>query len=132
MKYICGKRYKDEGLAGHFNIPANTTLDTNSIGRICYQNKAVCADTSKTSHDYFAINEDGKGRERFDLTQGIKRLLNGAKNKEHKRRWNVVMEDDLCQKYSRKDNEDHWLWNDAFYKAPISDLEYIIQIVKEA
>lgn len=132
MSYICCKRFKGEGLAGHFNIPKGSVLTVNQIGRLCYEDKAVCVSSSELSHEHFAVNDDGQGEERFSLTQAIIRLLSGAKTKANQKKWNTIMEDELCQYYCRDDHEDHWLWSDDFYKAPIRDLDYILKIAKEA
>lgn len=131
MNYVCRKRFKGEGLAGHFNIPCGSILEENAIGRLCYEGRAVCANSSVVSHDHFAINEDGQGENRFSLTQAIRKLLEGAKTKEMAKRWTAIMEDPFCQKYSKKEHKDHWLWNDDFFKAPINDLEYILKMIKE-
>ena len=131
MKYLCAKRFKGKGLAGHFNIPRGSVLTTNAIGRLCFEDRAVCADTSEVSHNHFVIDDDGQGLDRFGRTQAILKLLSGAKTKTRNKRWDVVMADDLCQTYSRKDHEDHWLWSDAFYKAPLCDLDYILNLIKE-
>lgn len=132
MSYLCCKRFKGEGLAGHFNIARGSILTINEIGRLCYEGKAVCTSTSEVSHEHFAINDDLQGEERFKRTQAILRLLSGAKTKAVRERWRAVEADDLCQVYSRKDHKDHWLWSDDFYKAPICDLDYILKIIKEA
>lgn len=131
MRYICGKRFKGEGLAGHFNIPAMSVLETNDINRICFNGRAVCATTSETAHDYFAIDEDKNGTGRFILTRKIRKLLEGPKDKIHLKRWDLVMDDSICQKYEKKELKDHWLWSDEFYKAPLPDLEYILNLIKE-
>jgi hypothetical protein len=132
MSYLCRKRFKGKGLAGQFNIPYGSVLTENAIGRLCYEDKAVCASSSEISHDYFVIDDDGQGSRRFELTQSIRKLLEGAKTKIHIKRWNAVMEDAICKKYNKKEHEDHWLWSNGFFKAPISDLEYILNIIKEA
>ena len=44
-------------------------------------------------------------------------------------RWDKVWDDDLCQKYRRPEHEDWWLWNHAFFNAPIPDLRHIAGLV---
>jgi len=131
MQYVCGKRFKGEGLAGHFNIPARSCLSVNAIGRICYKDRAVCSRSSTVAHDYFAKDDDLFGIERFTLTQEIRKLLEGAKTETHLKRWAAVEDDALCDKYRKHEHEDHWLWNDDFYGAPVPDLEYILKLIKE-
>ena len=35
----------------------------------------------------------------------------------------------MCKRYQNPDHEDHWLWNQAFYEAPIQDLQSIARLV---
>ena len=37
--------------------------------------------------------------------------------------------DKLCGKYRHPDHEDHFLWGNAFFEAPIADLNYIAALV---
>ena len=44
-------------------------------------------------------------------------------------RWEKVWADPVCGRYKRPDNEEHWLWNEAFYNAPVDDLRHIARLV---
>ena len=44
-------------------------------------------------------------------------------------RWDRVWESPLCQPYKRPEHEDWWVWNYAFYNAPIPDLQRIAALV---
>lgn len=88
----------------------------------------LCKTTSENAHMFFAVDEDGMGMERGELTR---KIINKLKNRDdnHQERWDKVWDDALCQKYKRKEHADHWLWNHAFYSASIEDLEYILRLV---
>ena len=47
----------------------------------------------------------------------------------HQGRWDRVWADKLCGKYRHPDHEDHFLWGNAFFEAPIADLNYIAALV---
>ena len=59
--------------------------------------------------------------ERGRMTKAIQSIL-GKKDVRHQERWDKVWEDELCQKYKRKEYANYWLWNHEFYNAPIEDL----------
>lgn len=40
-----------------------------------------------------------------------------------------MWEDPLCQKYKRPEHADFWLWNHAFYEAPVEDLRHIARLI---
>lgn len=128
MEYVVHRRFKDKSLSGHVNLPKYTKCDElNNI--IFYDGKPICLSTSENGHQYFAVNEDGKGIERGELTQYIQKRL-AKQDGQRDDRWFRVWSDKLCQRYKRIEHEDHWLWNDDFFKASISDLNYIANLIK--
>lgn len=101
------------------------------IGKMLYwQNKQLCVITSENAHKFFARNDDGQGMERGRLTRTIMETL-AKQDKKHQDRWDKIWEDDLCQKFKHPLHSDYWLWNTAFYNAEISELEYILNLIKE-
>ena len=47
----------------------------------------------------------------------------------HQRRWDLVWEDPVCQKYRHPEHEDHFLWGHAFFEAPVDDLRHIAALI---
>lgn len=129
MKYIVHTRFKAKAICGEVNLPALTEVELKDNMLYC-QDKQLCVITSENAHKYFARNDDNNGMERGRLTQLIKSIL--EKNDEkHQDRWDKIWKDKLCQKYKRIEYADYWLWNTAFFNAPIEDLKYIYNLIKE-
>ena len=128
MQYIVHKRFKAQTLSGMVNLPALTLCSC--IDNVIYHSdNPLCFATSENAHQFFAINDDGNGMERGNLTQSIQKSL-AKRNAKHQTRWDRMWEDKLCQKYKRTDHADYWLWNHEFFNAPIKDLRYIEKLVK--
>lgn len=127
MKYIVHKRFKEKALCGDVNLPAMTVCECDE-NVIWYKDNAICFVKSENAHQFFAINEDGMGMERGKLTQAIQKIL-AKRDKYYQKRWDKVWEDNLCQRYKRKEHDDYWIWNHDFFNANIFDLEYIASLV---
>lgn len=129
MTYITTQRFKSKAICGDVNLPARTEVTL--IGNMLFfDNKPLCVVTSENAHQHFARNDDGQGMERGRLTRTIMETL-ARKDEKHQDRWDKIWEDDLCQKFKHPLHSDHWLWNNAFYNAEISELEYIYNLIKE-
>ena len=127
MQYIVHRRFKGDAICGAVNLPALTQCE-NIEGIITLNGKPLCAAISENAHQYFARNDDGNGMMRGNLTQRIIKRL-ARRDDAYQDRWDKVWADKLCQKYKRKEHSDHWLWNHAFFKASIEDLQYIANLV---
>lgn len=127
MQYIVHRRFKGDAICGAVNLPAMTQCE-NIEGIITLNGKPLCAAISENAHQYFARNDDGNGMMRGNLTQRIIKRL-ARRDDAYQDRWDKVWADKLCQKYKRKEHSDHWLWNHAFFKASIEDLQYIANLV---
>lgn len=127
MNYITIQRAKFLGITGSVNIPYGSLIYCEK-GYLFTSDAVVCSDHSQNAYDYFARNDDGNGLERGKLTQIIIKTL-AKRNKGYQARWDKIWEDELCQKYKRKEYADYWLWNHEFYNAPIEDLQYIAKLV---
>lgn len=125
--YIASRRAKFDGISGHVNIPYGTKLYADEKF-IYYRQKPLCAVSSKNAHDYFSQNDDGNGLLRGDLVRSIKSTLE-RRDASYQGRWNKVWDNQLCQKYKRKEHDDFWLWSHDFYNAGIDDLKYIAKLV---
>lgn len=123
MKYIVHQRYRGKSLCGDINIPAMTECE--SVGRfITIDGKPICAITSEVAHQYFAINEDGEGMTRGRFIIAIQKKLIQSKQL-----WGKIWDDPLCQPYKRTDHEDTWLWNQAWYEAPVGTFRYVAKLI---
>lgn len=125
--YITHRRFRQKALCGDVNIPSMTACEVKD-GVIFCSARPICAVTSENAHQYFAINTDGNGMERGNLTQAIQKRL-AKRDAQHQVRWDKVWEDPICQQYKRTDHVDFWLWNHDFFNAPIDDLLYIADLV---
>lgn len=128
--YIVSNRFKARAICGDLNLPEGTLL-TSANGFILCPQGPVCAVASQNAYDYFAQNDDGKGKERGELTHDILRRLKKLKKQKERNDiiWGKIWEDALCLKYKRIEHADHWLWNYDFYNAPIDDLKYIRNLI---
>ena len=128
--YIVNKRFKSKCLSGEINLPYGTRCECED-NLITYKGRPICYATSQNAYDYFSSDDDGNGTKRGDLINAIRTALAKADDK-HQARWDKIWDDeDNLGKYRRQDNPDHWLWNFDFYNAPIEDLQYIYNKIKE-
>lgn len=135
MNYIVHRRFRAKTIGGYKNLPYGTECETQGEF-ITFRGLPIAAVTSENAHQYFARNDDGKGLDRGELTQEILKLLSN-RNKRVKGRagtrqeaWDRIWADLSIRKYKREEHPDHWLFNHAFYTAPIEDLKYILNLVK--
>ncbi|MBO5969801.1 MAG: isoaspartyl peptidase [Clostridia bacterium] len=127
MRYIIHRRFKGTSISGEINLPALTICELeNNI--LFHDGKPLCYATSENAHQHFALDTDGCGLERGKLTQAIMATL-AKRDENYQARWDKVWEDKLCQKYKKEEYDDYWLWNHAWYNAPILDLRYIAGLV---
>lgn len=126
MEYLTIKRFKREGIGGHFNIPYGTKIQMRGW-TLWHGDKPVCKAQSAAAHEYFACNDDGNGFERGKLSHAIIETLGGYGGDSEL--WAKIFTDNLAQKYRRPEHQDYWLWNDAFFNAPIDDLKYLAALV---
>lgn len=125
--YISRKRARFLGLEGPVNLPCGTSL-VEKGGFLCFDGTRICAAGSQNAMDYFVSNQDGEGKERGRLVDAITARL-AKRDKNYQARWDKVWRDPLCQRYRRREHEDHWLWDKSFYAAPVEDLKAIAKMV---
>ena len=123
MEYITVKRFKRNGIGGHFNIPYGTRLEKRDEA-LWHQGKVVCAARSAAAHQYFARNDDGNGLERWKLSHAIIDTLGGFGSE----RWEPIFSDELAKKYRRSEHANYWLWSDDFFNAPLDDLKNLAKL----
>lgn len=125
--YIATRRAKFNGISGPVNIPYGTKLDL--VGRfICQGGKAICSTKSKEARAHFAPDGDGKGLERGALIAAIKATLE-QQDADHQKRWNKIWGSLMCKRYQDTRHQDFWIWNQAFYEAPVEDLRAIAAMI---
>ena len=128
MNYIIHTRFKGRVISGEVNLPAMTEVQVE--GNVVYYNDIpLCALSSDNGNKHFARNDDNNGVERGKLTRSIQNALS-KRDDNYQARWDKVWADPVCQPYKRADHADYWLWNRAFYDAPIEDLRHIEKLVK--
>lgn len=129
--YIVFKNFVRKTMFGeNVSLPALTILYDNE--HIIFKDlKPIMTDSCENCYNHMAKNNDGNGLKRGELTQKILRRLSRARferQDEYIEIWDKIWDDPLCNNYKRADHEDYWLWNHAFYNAPIYDLEYIYNL----
>lgn len=127
MQYIVHRHFDKRAICGDVDFPVLTVCE-NINGMLTLNGKQICSVTSENAHQYFARNDDGNGIQRGCLTQRIIKTLS-KRDDDYQKRWNKVWEDERCRKYKRREFDDFWLWNHAFYNASIEDLTYIAELV---
>lgn len=127
MRYVCHRRARFESISGRVNIPYGAALERQG-DFLYYQGRQLCAAGSQRAHEHFKRDDDGQGLRRGALTEAICKTLE-RRDAGHQDRWDRVWADKLCGKYRHPDHEDHFLWGNAFFEAPIADLNYIAALV---
>lgn len=128
MECIVHRRFKQKAICGKVDLPVFTILQ-NVDGYIFHNGKLIAYDKSENAHQFFARNDDGFGIDRGKLTRKIQAKLANEVN--HQERWDKIWNDELCQKYKRPEREDFFYWNHDFFNAPIQDLKYIWNLIKD-
>ena len=123
-----------------------------SGGRLYFGSKPICNVNSDNAHNFFARNDDGKGEERFALTQAIKAKIQAKKN-DYAAKVNAIASNMLLPPWEREERISeivdesalaferihgnaiadacltNGFWNHDFFNAPISTLELIMSLV---
>ena len=127
-RYIARKRARFTSILEHnVNIPWGAVLEEQD-GLLFWRGAAVCATTSQDAYDFFSQDDDGQGEVRGRLVGAIMARLE-RRDGGYQARWDKVWEDSLCQKYRRPEHKDWWLWNHAFFNAPVKDLQHIAGLI---
>ena len=116
---------------GRFNLPYGTELEDHD-GWLCYNGVPICKTTSALMRDYFARDDDGCGLKRFKIAHAIIDALHireGESKEDWQKRWNVVWEDAVSNKYRKDESESTFLWSIDFFNAPLLDLWHIAALV---
>lgn len=127
-RYIARKRARFTGYGGRqVNIPWGTEMEA-ADGDILFEGLPLCAATSENAHLYFVQNDDGQGRERGELVEWITATL-AKRDKHYQTRWDRLWADKKAGQYRDHTYDDFWVWEQAFYNAPVDDLRHIATLV---
>ncbi len=129
-RYLVRRRARFLSASGLVNLPWGAAAE-NRDGVLWAGGKPLCIATSQNAKDYFVQDDDGRGQERGRLVTAILARLGplDARQGGASARWEKIWADPRCRPYKRKEDEDYWLWNEAFYNAPVSDLRHIAELV---
>lgn len=129
-RYIVRQRARFQSLSGNVNLPWGTAVE-NRDGFLWHGNKPLCAASAQNTKNFFVQDDDGQGETRGRLVTAILARLDpqkahqGASNA----RWEKVWADSKSKAYKRPEPEEHWIWTDDFYNAPVTDLRHIAELV---
>ena len=107
------------------------TIFTNLNGNLFHETDFMCAVHSDKAFSCLTGDDDGEGFKRREWIDKLNRLIRFdfalMSEEEHERRLRILWSLKKAKKYCRGGSieKDPWLWNDAFYCAPIRDLEFI-------
>lgn len=143
-RYIVRQRAKFQSVfEGPVNLPWGTVVDARLIkvsddpeperweSFLFLGSKLLCAASSQTAKDFFVQDDDGQGETRGRLVTAILARLGPQKAHQgaSSTGWEKVWADRVCTAYKRPEPEEHWIWTDNFYNAPIHDLQHIADLV---
>lgn len=126
--YVAKRRAQFVGISKErVNIPYGTKVIAKD-GFVVYKGGVICSTNSHNGRKFFSLDDDGKGLMRGALVDAILSQLRPPKDgptDEYNTRWNRIWESLTCKRYRSPKHDDRWIWNQAFYEAPIEDLQSI-------
>lgn len=111
MTYLTYRRFKQDGIEGHFNLPFNTPV-TEKDGFLYYDNKLICAVTSENGWEHFRPNT-AEGQYRQAILNDLYEYY--AKHQT----------DDFDE--AKWPNQTNYYWKNLLRTAPTQRLEKIYQ-----
>jgi len=130
-RYVARKRARFQCIfEGRVNLPWGTVVE-NRDGFLHLGDKLLCAASSQNAKNFFVQDDDGQGETRGRLVTAILAHLGPGEARKGASgpRWEKIWADPLCSQYRRTEHEEHWIWNEDFYNAPIGDLRHIAGLV---
>ena len=104
MKYIVCKWFKSKGIGGNFNLKKGSTC--NEIDGVIYHNNSpICYKTSDNAFEFFARNDDGYGKERFDLSHQIIDKIKNYVFEDNEELWAIRKSDMTDEQKNKAINE---------------------------
>lgn len=130
MNYVAIKRYKGMSLCGPVNVPAKTSVVLMDDGILYLHDKKLHYASSDRGREFFARDDDGRGLERGRLCSRIQQLC--SKHPDPKDPWCAKLtKTPAMQVYRVQKDTPRWLWNQRFFDAPIEELQWIFNFLKE-
>ncbi len=137
-RYITRRRARFQSMSGPVNLPWGTEAE-NRDGFLWRGDKQLCAASAQNTKEFFVQDDDGQGQERGQLVNAILARLDPQKAHQEASiaSWKKIWADRRCRAYKRPgcpqgrscEPEEHWIWTDDFYNAPIHDLQHIAGLV---
>lgn len=129
-RYITRRRARFQSLNGVVNLSWGTAVE-NRDGFLWQGDKLLCAASAQNTKEFFVQDDDGQGETRGRLVTAILARLGPQKAHQgaSSTGWEKVWADRVCTAYKRPEPEEHWIWTDDFYNAPIHDLRHIAGLV---
>ena len=130
MRYVCTRRYRGLDLNGKFiNLPYASALKVEGRYITTLDNRPLAFVKSETAHKYFAIDDDGDGLKRGEITHKI--AYSNRKTSEGYR-YTSKEREVLCEKWAKYIRQDveMLLFNHEFFCAPLSDLKQMQKDIK--
>lgn len=131
-RYVVREPARFDSITGPVNIPYGTSIVENDGFLYTKDGRKLCAVTSRNSHLYFSIDDDGNGKLRGALVSSICKVLGIEDNEPwvmKTKLWDKLFLDPVCIRYRKKTVEDRWIWSHDFYVATIEDLRYINKLL---
>lgn len=133
MKYITHHRFKGIGACGDkFNIPRGKTFEVIAGFIATPEGRAICTTKSENAHKYFAIDDDGMGIERGELTYAIAYSPRKRIDSEgHCFRLSEEEQLTLRKDWSHflRPYDDVILFNDDFFNADVEELRKVAKAI---
>lgn len=130
--YVCHTRYKKKGASGReYNIARGERFDVIANFIAC-DNAAICSIRSEDAYKYFAIDDDGKGLERGELTHDIA-YSDRRPNKNNGYRFTEAQIEVLEKEFKKflRSDVDTILFNHEFFNADVDELKTLKQRLQE-
>lgn len=141
MNYYTYREFNGTAVCGPIVIPV-ATIVTEEANIIKYGDNKICLATSTNAHKHFVYDGDEQGAVRGNLILSIQaklaeihlvEVVDAEGNITYvdyvaQERHNIIETDTICMNYTISTSGEI-LWNNAFYSAPINDLEHIATLV---
>lgn len=153
MTFLLCKDFNEDGIWGHFDLPAKTEVEqVNDL--LIFEGKPICVVTSEKSHAFFARNDDGDALERFKNSSAILAKISEYRDA-YAAEYDAIMHDMMLPPAERieqasklankaslalqfiKESErlsyffnENEYWSHDFYNANVADLKYCLTKIK--
>lgn len=134
MEYITHTKYKGKSITGEDVMLSRGKKLSRKGELLFFKDKPICIYRSEVARSHFAINDDGNGLIRGDLTHKIAYSANRVEVDGWLQRFNEKQKDILCSdKWSKFLNPEHdvIIFADCFFDADIEELKTLYKKLEE-